>query len=131
MHRLRIDPSACARQVALQRAKHPDRVPVYIEPDVFFFSRLDPDTAEFARRALDKRRLAPPSDWTVGQFLSTLRANLCLKPAHALFVFASPTLDDHVLPPVSQTMEDLYEHFFDRTTGMLWLTLAIEASFGS
>ena len=129
MYRLTVPPETVARQVARQLELHPDCIPVVVELDSLFLMRIGSGSAR-ALEGLENKRFAPLRDWTVGQFQSALRSRLHLKPSLALFMFLSPTLDQHVLPVISSKMADVYRDFHDPTTGMLYVTLALESTFG-
>lgn len=129
MYRLTTPKERSARHAALQREQHPDRVPVILEADALFWSRVD--DGRTAKEFLDKKRFAPPGTWTVGRFVATIRERIKLKPTHALYALVSPNIEEHVLPVTSATMEDVYQQYHDPDTGMLWVTLTIESTFGA
>ena len=130
MYRLTTPREKSARQAAQQRAAHPDRVPVVLEPDSLFYSRLEPAAVLAARDFLAARRFAPPGSWTVGQFVATVRERIQLKPKHALYALVSPKIEEHVLPVTSATLEDVYQQHHEPETGVLWIVLAVESTFG-
>lgn len=131
MYRLTTPQEKSARHAALQRAQHPDRIPVVIEPDSLFYSRLEAGAVPAAREFLNRKRFAPPGSWTVGQLVAMVREKIQLKPKYALYALVSPKIEEHVLPVTSATLEDVYQQHNDPETGMLWIVLAIESTFGA
>lgn len=126
MYRQSTPLSVCARQAQRQLARHPDTVPVVVEADAPSMLRL----SEEAKSALECKRFAPPRAWTVGQFFARLRSRMCLPPQYAMFLFVSRTPEDNVLPCNAATMEQTYIDHGDPETGILWVTLVVERTFG-
>lgn len=94
--------------------KYPNRVPVVVQR----CSRCKnvPD--------IDKQKYLVPNDYTLGQFVYTIRKRMQLKPTIALFVFI-----DNRLPTISDTMLHLY-NTFKSSDQLLYITYSGENTFG-
>ena len=130
MYRKVIPRAECATQVERQLKLHPQHVPLVLEPDTHFFSRLSSKDREPAHEFLSKRRYAPPRKWTVAEFMQVIRCKICLPSQYAMFLFVSKELEDNVLVCCSQTMGEVYDEHRDPSTGMLWMTAVLESTFG-
>lgn len=130
MYRATTPLEVCAKQAKRQLSRYPDTVPVVVEPDSQFFTRLSAAAAEKAREALSCPRFAPPKNWTVAQFYGRLRSRMSLPPQYAMFLFVSREREDNMLPCSSSTMGELYAEHAEPETGILWVTLALEKTFG-
>ena len=93
--------------------KHPDRIPVIIEPADK--CTLDP---------IDKYKYLVPKSVSVGQFMYVVRSRLTLKPEEAIFLFVN-----NILPPSSAYMNAIYEEHCD-PDGFLYMTYSGENVFG-
>ncbi|RYF05888.1 MAG: hypothetical protein EOO40_09855, partial [Deltaproteobacteria bacterium] len=122
---------ACSAQVARQLSRFPDTVPLVLEPDVNFFKRIATQEQETARQFLSKKRFAVSREWTVAQFMQSVRQKLRLPSAYAMFLFVSREPEDNVLPCNSSTMEEVYAEHADPSNGILWVTLVVERTFGA
>lgn len=127
MYRRSMSQSVCARQAQRQLQRHPDTVPVVVEADEPTLLRLSPE----ASAVLESRRFAPPKTWTVAQFFAALRSRMRLPSQYAMFLFVSREPEDNVLPCNSSTMEEVYAEHADPSTGILWVTLVVERTFGA
>ena len=97
------------------RSKHPDKIPIFITKSLY---------AKDSLPEMRKRKFLVPVDYTMGQFLLTIRKWLLLKPDQAIFIFI-----DNTLPMVGSTVGELYiKHKGD--DGVLRLTYASENTFG-
>ena len=94
--------------------KYPDRVPVVLERDPK--CRL-PD--------IDKKKYLVPVDYTVGQFVYTIRNRINLKKSLAMFV-----LVDNILPSTSELMSHLYQRLKNEHDMLLYITYTGENTFG-
>lgn len=123
MYRNANPPDKIARAVARLKQQYPTAVPLVVEPDLTVSQRTGLD--------LKEQKFAVPGDWTLGKFMTALRDRLHLKKSLAYFLFVSPRLSESILPPISSNMRDVYEQYHEPETGMLWLTLTAESTFGS
>ena len=130
MYREMTSKETCAKQAKRQLTKHPDTVPVVVEPDSEFFTRLSTTAAAKAREFLSCPRMAPRREWTVAQFYAALRNRMSLQSQYAMFMFVSREPEDNMLAPSSVTMGDLYDEYVDADTQTLWVTLVLERTFG-
>jgi GABA(A) receptor-associated protein len=93
--------------------KYPDRIPIIVEK----YEKSDiPD--------IDKTKFLVPRDLTMGQFLLVIRKRIKLQPEQAIFTFINNTL-----PPVHETMENLYNQMKDKD-GFLYVVYSGESTFG-
>lgn len=95
--------------------KYPNRVPVLVQKSVH--CKTVPD--------IDKKKYLVPDDYTLGQFVYTLRKRMNLKSSVAIFVFV-----DNLLPATSDTMLHLYTRY-KSSDNMLHITYSGENTFGA
>lgn len=76
---------------------------------------------------LTKKKYLVSQDITLGQFNLIVRKklNTTIKPSHSIFIFINNTI-----PVSSATLSTLYNQYKDTTTGMLFLTISKENTFG-
>jgi len=97
-------------------SKYPDRIPIIVNrakgagPEVPF---------------IDKHKFLVPSDLTMGQFQYVIRKRLTLTPDKALFIFVNGEI-----APSSCMMSTIYEDSRDKETQFLYVTYAMENTFG-
>lgn len=103
------------RKAAAKRMleKYPDRVPVVIE-------KAQGSNAE----DLPISKYMIPQDFTIAQFLSTLRKRINLSPDQAIFLYT-----ENGIPPSSESMAQIYYNQVD-SDGFLYMTYASESTFG-
>lgn len=104
--------------------KHPGVVPTVIQPDALFFMRIGK-----AGDSWQERKFAPPGSWTLGKLALSIRGRVGVSSKYAMFMFVHDR-DNFILPSVSTTLSDLYEHYKDTDTGILFITVATEHTFG-
>ena len=95
------------------RAKHPDRIPIIVEP-----------TTDNILPLLDKHKYLVSNEMTLGQFAYTIRKRIRLSQDQAMFLFVN-----NVLPPTSSTIGGVYHEHKD-ADGFLYLSYAGENTFG-
>lgn len=94
--------------------KYPDRIPVIIKKS----NSNDPIP--------DKpNKYLVPKDFSVGEFLYTIRKKISLHPSKALFIFVNNT----ILPATSELIKTLYE-LYKNDDGFLYFTICSENTFG-
>lgn len=93
--------------------KYPDRIPVIVEK---YTKSQIPD--------IDRTKFLVPHDLTMGQFLLVIRKRIKLQPEEAIFVFIN-----NILPPVSETIGNLYQQYKDKD-GFLYILYSGESTFG-
>ena len=74
---------------------------------------------------LDKTKFLVPSELTVGQLVSVIRARLSLPPEVALFVYA----ESGAALPTSGVLRDIDQEYRNED-GFLYINYAGEATFG-
>ena len=94
--------------------KYPDKVPVLVKKDPR--SNID---------QIDKEKFLVPKELSFAQFIYVIRKRLKLSPEKAIFVFFG-----NQLVCSTYTMEQVYELYKDKKTGMLHATYAAENTFG-
>lgn len=94
--------------------KYPNRVPVIVQKSEH--CKTVPD--------IDKTKYLVPHEYTLGQFVYTLRKRINLKSNVAMFVFV-----DNILPATSDTMLHLYNQY-KSSDNMLHITYSGENTFG-
>ncbi len=101
------------REVEIVRTKYPNNIPVVVKTK--------------DKLQLSKTKYLVPADLTVGQFMNVIRKKLenPLDSSHALYIFVN-----NCLPQTSSLMSMLYENGKDQKTGMLFVTLCRENTFG-
>lgn len=93
--------------------KYPDRVPVVIEK------------AQGSKaKELPNNRYMIPQDFTMAQFLSTLRKRIKLSEDQAIFLYT-----ENGIPPSSQSISQIYYEQVD-PDGFLYMSYASESTFG-
>lgn len=97
------------------RDKYPDKIPIICEKR----------TGDHQVPQLIKFKYLVPSDFTVGQFVYTIRKKIQLSSDQALYIF----LEDNTLPPTSQQLGLLYEQSKNED-GFLYIIYAGENTFG-
>ena len=95
------------------REKYPDRIPIICERN--WNSKI---------QLLDKSKFLVPHDFTLGQFMYTLRIRLQLPCEKALFIFINGTLQ-----PINSGLSILYDTYKDND-GFLYLAFSEENVFG-
>ena len=98
------------------RDKYPDKIPIICEKR----------TGDHQIPQLIKFKYLVPTDFTVGQFIYTIRRKIELPQEQALFVF----LDNNTLPNSSQPLGLVYEQSKSED-GFLYIIYAGENTFGS
>ena len=105
------------REGELERLKrnHPDKIPVFITKS---------STAKDSIPDIRKHKFLVPSQFTMAEFVMTIRRWLLLTPEQAIFVFIGNTL-----PMTGSTMGELHaEH--QEADGVLRMTYSAENTFG-
>lgn len=102
-------------EVGMIKQKHPGHIPVVV-------------LAKDKRINLTKHKFLVKSDVTVGQFMFILRKKIegDVASTESLFLFANNTL-----PVTSQLMSELYHLYQDKDTGLLFLQMCKENTFGA
>jgi GABA(A) receptor-associated protein len=95
--------------------KYPDKIPIICEKR----------TSDHQIPQLIKFKYLVPSDFTVGQFVFTIRKKIELPPEQALYIF----LENNILPPTVQPLGLLYEQNKNED-GFLYIIYAGENTFG-
>ena len=95
------------------REKYPTRIPIIITKDP------KSDISE-----IDKKKYLVPEDYTVGQFVLTVRRRIELPSHKAMFVFI-----DNILPATSDLISNVYNEKKD-VDGFLYMTYSGENTFG-
>ena len=98
------------------RTKYPDRIPVIVNR-----SR----SAGSSVPEIDKHKFLVPCDLTMGQLQYVIRKRLTLTSEKALFLFVNNTI-----PPTSTLISTIYEEYKDKETEFLYVTYAMENTFG-
>ena len=94
--------------------KHPDKRPIICEKY----------QAQKNLPEIDKNKYLVPYNFTVGQFMHTIRERIKLKPEEALFLF----INGHIVT-CSSTIGDVYTNLKD-ADGFLYIQYAKENTFG-
>ena len=97
------------------RRNYPDKIPIFITKSMHSKDNI-PD--------IRKKKFLVPSQFTMGEFVLTIRRWLLLTPEQAIFVFI-----DNVLPCTSDTVAQIYENH-KSPDGVLRVTYASENTFG-
>ena len=97
------------------RLKHPDKVPVFLSK-----SESSKDNLPEIR----KRKFLVPTQYTMGEFVMTIRKWLLLRPEQAIFIFI-----DNTLPSASSTIGQVYEAHKGKD-GVLRIVYSAENTFG-
>jgi len=102
------------KEVELIKHKYPDYIPIVVRTK---------DTS----LQLSKNKFLVTGDVTIGQFLHIIRRRLDkrLSSTQALFIFAN-----NCIPPTSNLLSTVYISDADKDTGMLFLTVCSENTFG-
>jgi GABA(A) receptor-associated protein len=100
-------------EVEILRKKYPSNIPIIV---------ICKDNLK-----LNKNKYLVNGEITLGQFLFTLRKRLnkTLSESDGLFIFAG-----NIIPPSSEMLSEIYNKYKDMNTGMLYLTLCKENTFG-
>lgn len=115
--RFQVSTSVSARRALCERIrrKHPDHIPVILEPDA---EHTPP---------LHKCQFLLQRDLTIGQLSYVIaRQHLHLPPGTALFLLCGRG----VLLAASHVVAHLHALYADAADGMLYLTYALENTFG-
>jgi GABA(A) receptor-associated protein len=100
--------------------RYPGRVPIYIEKAKGASGVVD----------LEKNKYLVPREFTMGQFLFTVRKRLSLKPSEAIFVFVVNGANPQgILANTSTFLSELYNNYADED-GMLYMVYNIENTYG-
>jgi GABA(A) receptor-associated protein len=94
------------------KTKHPDRLPIIIEPKSTKIVQID------------KRKFMVPKDLMLGQLIYVIRKRLQIHKEQGLFIFTNGTLI-----PSSYTIQDIYTKNADED-GFLYITYDFENAFG-
>uniref|UniRef100_A0A6C0H7R2 Autophagy-related protein n=1 Tax=viral metagenome TaxID=1070528 RepID=A0A6C0H7R2_9ZZZZ len=102
------------KEVDLIKHKYPDYIPVVLR------------TKDTSLQS-SKNKFLVTGDVTIGQFMHIIRRRLDkkLKPTQALYIFAN-----NCIPPSSCLLSAVYISELDKETGMLFLTVCQENTFG-
>ncbi len=103
------------RELEQLALKHPDKIPVFITKS--------PD-AKDSIPDIRRHKFLVPSQFTMGEFIMTIRRWLILTPEQAIFIFIGNTL-----PMTGATMYELHEAH-KSVDGVLRMTYASEHTFG-
>jgi GABA(A) receptor-associated protein len=95
---------------------HPDKIPIFISKSVH---------AKDGIPEIRKKKFLVPSQFTIGEFVATIRRWLLLTPEQAIFIFINNTL-----PCTSDLIGDVYQTY-KSPDGVLRITYASENTFGS
>ena len=96
-------------------SKYPDRIPIICEKSSNSFNMPD----------IDKNKFLVPADFTIGQFIYSLRKRIVLRPEQAIFLFVN-----NILPPTSMLISDIFQkHKSD--DGFLYVIYSGENTFGN
>ena len=98
------------------RTKYPDRI-----PDIVNRSKSAGSEVPF----IDKHKFLVPTDLTMGQLQYVIRKRLTLTPDKALFLFVN-----NAVTPTSSLVSTIYEEHKDKDTQFLYVTYAMENTFG-
>ena len=98
------------------RTKYPDRIPVIVNRSKSAGSEVP---------FIDKHKFLVPSDLTMGQLQYVIRKRLTLTPDKALFLFVN-----NAATPTSSLVSTVYEENKDQDTQFLYVTYAMENTFG-
>lgn len=96
------------------KSNNPNKIPIVIEKS---------DNSSINN--IDRHKFIIPKEFTVGQFIYTIRQQIKLNEYQALFLFVNNTM----IPPCSETFETIYEKHADKD-GFLYVTYAGENTFG-
>lgn len=101
-------------EVEILKKKYPSSIPIVI---------ISKDNLK-----LNKCKYLVNGEITLGQFLFTLRKRITsgFSESDGLFLFANETI-----PPSSENIMQIYNNHKDSKTGMLYLTLCKENTFGN
>lgn len=105
------------REGELERLKknHPDKIPVFISKS---------PNAKDSMPDIRKHKFLVPSQFTMAEFVMTIRRWLLLTPEQAVFIFIGNTL-----PMTGSTMGELHAEHKD-SDGVLRMNYASENTFG-
>lgn len=99
-------------EVDILKTKYPSHVPVIV-------------TSKDKSIKLQKQKYLVNTDITIGQFMFMLRKRIDLEPQESLYLFVNK-----VLPPSSSQMSLIYDSYKDDVTGMMFMNLCKENTFG-
>ena len=97
------------------RKNHPDKIPIFISKSIHSKDSLP---------EIRKKKFLVPSQFSMGEFVATIRRWLLLTPEQAIFVFI-----ENALPCISSTIGEIYEQH-KSVDGVLRMTYASENTFG-
>jgi GABA(A) receptor-associated protein len=101
------------KEVEVIKEKYPHYIPIVVRPN---------DN----KIRLIKCKFLVGGDITIGQFLSILRKKMeTLKSSEAIYLFINNTL-----PPATSFLSTIYAENQDKNTGMLYITVCKENTFG-
>lgn len=95
--------------------KHPDKVPIFITKS---------DFAKDSLPQIQKRKFLVATQYTMGEFVLTIRKWLLLTPEQAIFIFI-----ENILPATNVTIGEMYARHKGKD-GVLRITYASENTFG-
>jgi GABA(A) receptor-associated protein len=95
------------------KLKYPDSIPVIVEK--LLKSKVG---------NIDKKKYLVPCDFTVGQFICTIRKRISITPDQAIYIFVN-----HTLPPIGSQLSKVYADHMDED-GFLYIQYSGESSFG-
>jgi GABA(A) receptor-associated protein len=92
--------------------KFPDRIPVICD--------CDPSQ----NWTISHRKYLVPRDYTIGQFIYTIRKRMSLKEEEAIYIIIN-----NVVPPTSALMNQVYNDHKD-ADGFVYVNICKESAFG-
>jgi len=95
--------------------KHPGKVPIFISKSDFSKDSLP---------QIQRRKFLVATQYTMGEFVLSIRKWLLLTPEQAIFIFI-----ENVLPPTNASIGEMYEKYKGKD-GVLRITYASENTFG-
>lgn len=99
------------------KLKFPDRIPIIVEKS--FNSKL---------KDLEKKKYLVPKDFSVGQFLFTLRKMISLRPEEAVFIYVKKGKNTSLLN-TSSLLSNIY-NMYQSDDGFLYFIYDSENTFG-
>jgi GABA(A) receptor-associated protein len=98
------------------RKNYPDKIPIFITKSSY---------AKDSLPEIRKKKFLVPCQFTMGEFVATIRRWLLLTPEQAIFIFIENTM-----PCTGSTIGQLYQEH-KSPDGVLRVTYASENTFGS
>ena len=99
------------------RVKFPDRIPIIVEKSV-----------NSTLKDLEKKKYLVPKDFSVGQFIFTLRKMISLKPEEAIFMYVKKGKKTSLLN-TSSLLSNIYS-MYQSDDGFLYFIYDSENTFG-